>query len=222
MLRSGGTGVGYWEAEAVIEGLGASRGLFRARELDGTGVCRAWLTVLEEFSQVKHVSFGVWSHPRYTPTRYEVVQLRTPAAVLWGPSALWVQGFLEQEPERLWLAIDDHARAPRHLDACTTVVRSRRADDAVVVVQPLRTALPLRVQDPAHAAGASRRRLRRKTLQAAERSELATALEGLRATPLSDEQRAQRARSPTLPMPRRKTFPGGYWLELLKASGRAP
>jgi hypothetical protein len=93
----------------------------------------------------------VWSHRLYQPTRYELVQIRFPRAVFWGPSALWLLGARAHEPEALWIAIDNKARPPRRLDLNTVVVRTRRLEDDVVSLRPEGRRLTLRVHSRARA-----------------------------------------------------------------------
>ena len=53
--------------------------------------------------------------------------------MFWRPSALWLLGKLAQEPEALWIAIDNKARPPRTLDPGTLVIRTRRLNDDVTL-----------------------------------------------------------------------------------------
>ncbi len=142
--------MGMGRAMEIIEAL-ASRGLFLERELNRRGLSRNWLPFAQAMSWARPHGFGVWSHCRYHPSRYELVQLRFPRAVFWGPSALWLLGARAHEPEALWIAIGNRARLPRRLDLSTVVVRSRRLEADVVSLRPPGRMLPLRVHARAHA-----------------------------------------------------------------------
>ena len=131
-------------ASRVIQGLAAERGVFRSKDLDGTGVSRGWFD-FATFLWVKRRGRGIWSHPDYEPTRYELVQLRHPRAVFWGASALWLLGALEPEPVHLWVAIPNNVRVPRTLPPESVVLRTRRLEDDVELVRKRGTVLTLRV-----------------------------------------------------------------------------
>ena len=112
------------KAQAVVEELGR-RWLFRERDLELRGISHEWMSFFGPTLGYVRYGRGVWGHPRYKPTRYDLLAIRFPHAVFWGPSALWLQGELELEPEALWIAIDNKARAPRTLDPTTVVIRAR-------------------------------------------------------------------------------------------------
>jgi len=196
----------------------AERGLFRARDLNRAGFSRAWLDEFAGLAGARKLARGVWSHVRYTPTRYELLQQRIPGGVFWGPSALWLQGFLEEEPSWLWLAIDDHAHFPRRLGARTCVLRSRRHAASLVTILPLRTSLELRVREAQQAHRDATRRLRLTRLRHVERCELTRALSALRVTPFTPAELAQRERPRAqLPLDRRRPFTTEEWLETLRS-----
>ena len=83
--------MGMGEALRIIEEL-ASCGVFLERELNKIGISRNWLPLAKTMGCATPRGYGVWSHPSYEPTRYELVQLRFPHVVFWGPSALWLLG----------------------------------------------------------------------------------------------------------------------------------
>ena len=128
----------------VVEEL-ARRGLFRERDLTQRDVSRCWLETAHAFRQVTRHGHGVWGHPSYKPTRYELLQVRVPNAVFWGPSALWLFGIEEAEPEALWIAIANKPRVPRNLDITTAIIRTRRLEDGVISLLPEKRLIPLRV-----------------------------------------------------------------------------
>lgn len=125
---------GMGRAMAVVEELGRG-GLFRVRDLKARGVSAAWMGFFKTLYGYEHHGRGVWSHRDFKPTRYELLQVHVPRAVFWGPSALWLLGELAQEPEALWMAIDNKARPPRTLDPGTVVIRTRRLDDDVTLLR---------------------------------------------------------------------------------------
>lgn len=196
----------------------AERGLFRARDLNRAGFSRAWLDELGDLAGAKKLARGVWSHVRYAPTRYELLQQRVPGGVFWGPSALWLQGFLDEEPSWLWLAIDDHAHFPRRLGERTCVLRSRRHAASLLTILPLRTALELRVHEVQRAHRDATRRRRLTRLRDVERLELTRSLSALRVTPLTPAELAQRERPrPRMPLERRRPYTTEEWLETLRS-----
>lgn len=136
--------MGKSEALAVIEEL-ASRGVFRERDLKPWRVSHSWLEFALGIGMVTQQGHGVWSRPGYSPSRYEVLQLRFPRAVFWGPSALWLLGASDREPEPLWIAIANNARPPTRLDEATVVIRTRRLEADVTSCLPTGRALALRV-----------------------------------------------------------------------------
>lgn len=159
-------GHGMERAGEVLQHLAWSRGVFRSRDLDGTGVSRGWFD-FATFLWVTRRGRGVWSHQGYQPTRYELVQVRHPRAVFWGASALWLHGVLSEEPAALWVAMPNNVRVWRTLDPGTVLLRTRRLEDDVVEVRAPRTALDLRVhrreraqRDVERAVAAGRRRTR--------------------------------------------------------------
>lgn len=136
-------------AMALIEEA-ARRGLFRERDLRKRGVWHSAFADAELRGLVTSHGHGVWSHCRYKPTRYELLQIRFPRAVFWGPSALWLHGE-EDEPEALWIAITNKSRAPRTLELSTVIIRTRNLEQAVTSVTPEGTWLTLRVHTPERA-----------------------------------------------------------------------
>ena len=110
-----------------------------------------------------HHGRGVWSHQFFKPTRYELLQVRFPRAVFWGPSALWLLGELDQEPDALWIAIDNKARPPRTLDPTTVIIRTRRLNDDVLPILPARRPITLRVHNAERARADTLRRTQSHT-----------------------------------------------------------
>ncbi len=128
----------------IIEEL-SRRGLFRERDLKARNISHSWLeTAQHRFHLTRH-GHGVWSHLKYTPTRYELLQVRFPKAVFWGPSALWLLGAEAHEPEALWIAIANKSRAPRTLGLDTVIIRTRHLEDDVVSLCPEGRLLKLRL-----------------------------------------------------------------------------
>lgn len=137
-------GKGMTRAMEVVEELSRG-GLFRVRDLKHRGVSANWMGFFETLFHYVHHGRGVWSHKFFTPTRYELLQVRFPQAVFWGPSALWLLGELDQEPEAVWIAIANKARPPRTLDPTTVIVRTRRLNADVIPFRADRRPITLRV-----------------------------------------------------------------------------
>lgn len=165
--------MGKHEAMAIIEEL-ALRGLFRERDLKAWRLSHNWLAMAEVFSLVRPHGHGVWGHPRYTPTRYELLQIRFPKAVFWGPSALWLLGAAAQEPEALWIAIGNKSRPPRTLDLSTVIIQTRNLEKHVLCVRGERRMLSLRVYSRERAeADVARMDFHRLLARAADRAQFA-------------------------------------------------
>lgn len=161
------------EAVEAIKEL-ASRGLFRAKDLNQRGLSRNWLPVLKFLGHAIPHGHSVWSHPRYHPTRYELLQIRFPRAVFWGPSALWLQGAEALEPDALWIAIANKSRPPRTLDLTTVIIRTRHLEDHFTSLRPAGRLLTLRVHSVERArADVARTDPHRLLARAADRSEFA-------------------------------------------------
>lgn len=157
----------------VVEEL-ARRGVFRERDLRQRHVSRFWLEVAEFRVKAKPHGHGVWSHPFYKPTRYELLQIRFPKAVFWGPSALWLLGIEAKEPEALWIAIANKSRVPRTLDLTTVIIRTRRLEDGVVCLCPEKRLIWLRVHRRERAeADVARTDCYRLLARAADRAQFA-------------------------------------------------
>ena len=119
---------------------------------------------------MKRHGHGVWGHPDYKPSPYEVLQVRAPKAVFWGPSALWLLGIEAEEPEPLWVAIGNKSRVPRDLDVTTLIIRTRRLEEGVVSLCPERRLISLRVHRRERAeADLARADCRRLLARAADR-----------------------------------------------------
>lgn len=158
----------------VVIGKAATRGLFRERDVRKSGVWHAALATAQFLGLVTPHGHGIWSHRHYVPTRYELLQLRFPKAVFWGPSALWLLGAQADEPEALWIAIANKARVPRTLDLSTVIVRTRKLDDDVLTLHPEGRLLSLRVHARERAqADVSRADLHRLLERAADRAQFA-------------------------------------------------
>ena len=120
----------------IIEQLAREKPLFRERDVRAKRVSPVCLQDAKVFGIAVPRGHGVWSRPDYTPTRYEVLQLRFEGAVFLGPSALWLLGETRKEPEVAWIAIAHGARPPRSLDLSTVVVRTRNLEDDVIELRP--------------------------------------------------------------------------------------
>lgn len=107
---------GYEVAMRVIEQV-ASRGVFRERDLAAHEISHNWLNIAQQEGRVRRHERGVWSRSNYTPTRYELFQIRFPKAVFWGPTALWLQGAEPHEPETLWTAMSNSSQVPTTLQS---------------------------------------------------------------------------------------------------------
>lgn len=136
--------MGMGEAMDIIKDL-ASGGLFLERDLNKRGISRNWLRMARFLRHATPRGYGVWSHCTYEPSRYELIQLRFPKLVFWGPSALWLLGVEPREPDAMWIAIDNKSRPPQRLDLTTVVIRTRRLEQDVVTVREKKRFLPLRV-----------------------------------------------------------------------------
>ena len=137
---------GMEPAMDVIELL-AKRGLFRAKELNAYDLSQNWLNVARGIGLVHRHGHGVWNSPSYRPTRYEIAQLRFPLAVFWGPSALWLHGAVDAEPEPMWIAIANKSRPPSTLEIATVIIRTRHLERGVMTVLPPGGRLELRAYD---------------------------------------------------------------------------
>lgn len=142
MKRRGGMRV----AMDVIERL-EKAGVFRAKELSAYGLSQNWLNVARGMGLLRKHGHGVWSSASYQPTRYEILQLRFPMAVFWGPSALWLHAALDAEPEPLWIAIANTSRASSTVELDTVIVRTRHPERGLVTVKPAGRLIPLRAYD---------------------------------------------------------------------------
>lgn len=152
----------------------AQRGLFRERDLRSSGVWHSAFADAEFSGLVTRHGHGVWSHRNYSPTRYELVQIRFPKLVFWGPSALWLLGVEAHEPEALWIALGNKSRAPRTLDLSAVLIRTRNLEEGVQTVKPEKTRLSLRVQSRERAqADLSRNDIHRLLARAADRAQFA-------------------------------------------------
>lgn len=155
---------GMREAMGRIEAL-AKRGLFRSRDL--VGISRNWLQIARDWGRLTAHGSGIWSAPQYRPTAYELAQLRFPRAVFWGPSALWLLGESQREPEVLWLALGNNARLPRTLEPATVIIRTRRLEQDAIALRPPGRLLTLRVYSRARAqADVARYDCERRAIQA--------------------------------------------------------
>lgn len=158
---------------AIIEEL-ARRGLFRERDLKDWCISHTRLSDARVFGLVTPHGHGVWSHRSYVPTRYELLQIRFPRAVFWGPSAVWLVGAEAREPEALFIAIANKSRPPRTLDRTTVIIRTRRLEEDVVSLRPEGRLLTLRVHGRARAeADTARTDVNRLLERAADRTPFA-------------------------------------------------
>lgn len=139
---------GMGEAMGRIEAL-ATRGLFRSRDL--VGLSRNWLQIARDWGRLTAHGPGIWSAPQYRPTAYELAQLRFPRAVFWGPSALWLLGESQREPEVVWIALGNNARLPRTLEPATVIIRTRQLEQDAIALRPPGRLLTLRVYSRARA-----------------------------------------------------------------------
>jgi hypothetical protein len=129
----------------IIEQLVREKPLFRERDVRAMRVSPACLHDAKVYGIAVSHGHGVWSHPHYIPTRYELLQVRFEDAVFWGPSALWLLGETRKEPEVAWLAIAHGARPPRTLDLSTVVVRTRNLEKNLIKLQNAGRVQALRV-----------------------------------------------------------------------------
>lgn len=143
---------GYAVAMRVITHL-ARNGLFREKDLVREKLSHNWLSVAAHEGWLRRHDRGVWSRSDYTPTQYELVQIRFPKAVFWGPTALWLHGAEPTEPETLWVAIHNTSQVPTTLDPTTYVIRTRHLEDDVVALTQPNTFTELR----AHSVERARR-----------------------------------------------------------------
>ena len=137
-------GTGRVDAVGVIAEAARGR-LFRERDVRQKHVWHEAMAMAQFLGLVTPHGHGVWSHPHYTPSRYELLQIRFPKAVFWGPSALWLLGAEPVEPEALWIAIGNKSRPPRTLDLSTVIVRTRKLEKDVLELRPAGRVITLRV-----------------------------------------------------------------------------
>jgi hypothetical protein len=129
----------------TIRRIANEMGLFRERDVTAAGGDANCLDDARVFGFATPHGHGVWSHPEYKPTRYELVQIRMRKAVFWGPSALWLLGAEKTEPEAMWIALGNNFRRPPTLELDTVVIRTRNLEKNVELVQPPGCLLVLRV-----------------------------------------------------------------------------
>lgn len=139
--------MGFFDIKLAILELGQDQGLFRTRDLPRHGVHHGWL---EFFGARKH-AFGVWSDGDYEPSRYEVVQTRTPHLVFCRSSALFLHGLLEREPDTIQVAIGIASRRPVTLGPGVDIFRSRRLEEGLVTLLHGGGRVRLRVHSPERA-----------------------------------------------------------------------
>ncbi|MHB8874400.1 MAG: type IV toxin-antitoxin system AbiEi family antitoxin domain-containing protein [Myxococcaceae bacterium] len=86
--------------------------MIRARDLDGTGVSRAWL---ERFTGdiLEKVGRGIYAPRGRTFSPLAIAVARAPGATLCLLSALDFHGLLAAPPPEVWFAIHRNARTPR-------------------------------------------------------------------------------------------------------------
>lgn len=136
---------GGHEVAMRVIGMLAERGVFREKDLVAQQLSHNWLNIAEEQGLLRCHDHGVWSRRNYTPTRYELVQVRFPKAVFWGPTALWLHGAEKDEPETLWVALSNTSQVPKTLDPTTFAIRTRNLNADVSEVRQPKTFLKLRV-----------------------------------------------------------------------------
>lgn len=164
----------------------ARRGLFRERDLEASNLSHNWLHVAEGEGLVTRHGHGVWSSRSYAPTRYELVQIRFPKAVFWGPSALWLLGAAPAEPDALWVAIANRSRPPGTLELGAVIIRTRKLDHDVVSLRPEGRRLSLRVHGRERAqADVARADLHRLLTRAASREQFTLPREATFLSPAS-------------------------------------
>jgi len=162
----------------VIEHL-AKHGVSRAKELTAYGLSQNWLNVARASELVQKHGHGVWSGWFYRPTRYEILQVRFPLAVFWGPSALWLHAALDAEPEPMWIAIANKSRASSTVELDTVIIRTRHLERGLTTLKQAGRLIPLRVYDLERAqADVAHLNPWRVVERAAERSRFSLAVDG--------------------------------------------
>ena len=110
--------MGMGAALDVIDQL-ASRGVFRVKDLNPYRLSHNWLPLAGFLQHATPHGRGVWSHPQYQPSRYELIQIRFPKAVF--------SSTIERDS--------------------MVILRTRRLELDVVTLHPEGRALPLRVHN---------------------------------------------------------------------------
>jgi len=105
-------------AESEIQSVCRQRGILRARDLDGTGVSRAWLERLVEFRSLVKVGRGLYALPGHRFSPMAIAAAHAPEATLCLLSALHLHGLLREPPSHSWFAIHRNARLPTIDGAC--------------------------------------------------------------------------------------------------------
>jgi predicted transcriptional regulator of viral defense system len=108
----------------------ARKGPIRARDLDGAGIPRAYLSRLCERGQLEQVDRGLYRLAEAPVTELSSladVSKRVPHAVICLLSALQLHGLTTEVPHAVWVLIDRHARLPKLTSPRLEVVRASGA-----------------------------------------------------------------------------------------------
>lgn len=105
----------------------ARKGPVRARDLEGAGIPRAYLTRLCERGLLEQVDRGLYrlaDAPVTELSSLAEVSKRVPHAIIGLLSALQVHGMTTEVPPAVWVLIDRHARTPKVTSPALEVVRA--------------------------------------------------------------------------------------------------
>lgn len=96
--------------------------LLRWRDLEARGMPRSELRLMLGLGFLREVAPGVWCRAAALFHATSVAAKRVPGGVLCLKTALWLHG-LGDEPDKVWMAIDEKARKPRWEQPPLQVVR---------------------------------------------------------------------------------------------------
>ncbi|MCY1017268.1 type IV toxin-antitoxin system AbiEi family antitoxin domain-containing protein [Pyxidicoccus sp. MSG2] len=103
--------------------LAEEMGLLRWRDLEARGMPRSELQLRVRMGSLTKVARGLWRPYRFEFPAAAVAARRVPRGVLCLKTALWVHGLSREEPDKVWMAIDEKARKPRWEEPPLQVVR---------------------------------------------------------------------------------------------------
>ena len=95
----------------------------RWRDLEARGMPRSQLQLMVGLGFLRKVARGLWRPSQFEFHAAVVAARRVPRGVLCLKTALWLHGLLREEPDQVWMAIDEKARKPGWEEPPLQVVR---------------------------------------------------------------------------------------------------